>query len=79
MRTVNKVRRFKVGEHLNTIFSARQFGLALAVDIEVALRDFPLPHGGPEEWCTFSYYDEDLVEEWKKKWFSDFIEKGDKE
>ena len=82
MRTVNKVRRFGVGDSLNTIFSARQFGLALAVDIERALKDFPKHEDGDlvEEgfgdvtvpiW-TGAF--EVRLDEWKEKWFSEFIE-----
>lgn len=63
-----KVRRFKVGESLNTIFSARQFGLALAVDIEEALKDFPKQ----TEATIYEVYMAWEVNEWIKKWFSDF-------
>jgi len=71
----NKVRRFKVGEFLNTCFSAREFGLALASDIIDALEEFPdrTDMGGKEGYDIWS------VEGWLDQWFSDFIEKGEKE
>ena len=37
--------------------------------------DFPTPHGGREEMCTFEYYDRDVMDEWKEKWFSQFRNK----
>lgn len=70
-----KVRRFKVGEHLNTTFSARQFGLALAVDVEEALKDFPKRRSGVtvDGLTIMRYYN------WVDRWFSDFIEKDEVE
>lgn len=57
-----KVRVFKPGESLNTIFSARQFGLCLAVDVMEALKDFPSPTLGSDAY---------EINKWIKKWFSD--------
>ena len=36
------------------------------------IEDFPSPHGGREEWCTWEYYDRDIMDEWYEKWFSQF-------
>ena len=76
---MKKVRRFKVGESLNTIFSARQFGLALAVDIEAALKDFPEPSiyhldidVEPPRKTKPAAYDYRAVNVWMKKWFTEF-------
>ena len=82
-RVKSKVRRFMPREHLNTIFSARQFGLALASDIQNAFFNIPPPdtltyldaNGETVEWEA---YDADKFEVWFDQWFSDFIENSDK-
>ena len=28
------------------------------------IKIFPRVHGGREEWCTFEYYDRDVMDEW---------------
>lgn len=85
---MNKVRRFMPREFLNTVFSARMFGLALVVDIEEALVDLPetedvvFPCLGPGDDYEYTdpepYYEGAAIEAWLKKWFSDFKLKGDK-
>lgn len=79
---MNKVRRFMPGEFLNTVFSARHFGLALASDIKEALNDLPetedvvFPCIGPGDDFEYTdpepYYDAREIESWIEKWFSDF-------
>ena len=67
-----KVRRFMPGEGLNTIFSARQLGLALASDIIKALEDLPIPSWDIDD-------TQSALDKWRKKWFSDFIENHEDE
>lgn len=78
---IDKVRHFMPGESLNTIFSARRFGLALAVDVTKALESFPFSCDGcvskePHEFATCDAYNCSEIEpmRWLRKWFSDFIE-----
>lgn len=80
----SKVRQFMPGELLNTIFSARMYGLALATDITQALEDFPFSCDGcvskkPHEFATCNAYNCSEIEpmRWLRKWFSQFIEKGE--
>ena len=66
------------GEFLNTVFSARKFGLCLVSDIIQALAKFPEKHevdNPTYEWV----YSTNEIDEWLETWFSEFIEKGDKD
>jgi len=81
---MNKVRRFMPGDFLNTIFSARRFGLALASDVTQALDDFPFSCDGcvskeSHEFDTCGAYNCPELKPmiWLRKWFSEFIEKGE--
>ena len=67
-----KVRRFMPGESLNTVFSARTFGLCLAVDIIEALKEIPDIENRQGAWLNRD------LKRWVEKWFSDFMEKGGK-
>lgn len=69
---MDKIRIFKPGEPLNTIFSARHFGLCLVADVKRAITEFPernQVHNAGEY--------SDAIDEWFEKWFSDFTPKSD--
>ena len=65
-----------------TSFSARLKGVHKVIEVEDwfkrCMEDFPKPHdagyGSDGEKFSWAYYDEEIMDEWFEKWFSQFKE-----